>query len=306
MENRKLSIEAIVGIIAGIVVVLVLFYAFGKKRELAAIETQKQAEIAYVDSLQGVIGLVNARYTDSISILKVEIDTLKNEITRAQSKQDRMQGYEKLDRLVQQSRMLIEANAAELQRIQNEPRQSEYTPQFFADLIEALIENIQLKQQRINELEAEISLLRSELENQKSLTNIATNKAQLAQLEADRKAKEAAEKARLLNESEAAKSKLMVFHYILGSQKQLLKEEVLDRKFLGKERYPSNTIPANRFKAVQLKNDVQRVVLGQVPVDKVFCVPELTGATFQVEQGQLVLHITNFELISGGRFVFYY
>lgn len=81
MENRKLSIEAIVGIIAGIVVVLVLFYAFGKKRELAAIETQKQAEIAYVDSLQGVIGLVNARYTDSISILKVEIDTLKNEIT---------------------------------------------------------------------------------------------------------------------------------------------------------------------------------------------------------------------------------
>lgn len=306
MENRKLSIEAIVGIIAGIVVVLVLFYAFGKKRELAAIETQKLAEIAYVDSLQSVIGLVNARYTDSISILKVEIDTLKNEIARAQSKQDRMQGYEKLDRLVQQSRMLIEANAVELKRIQDVPRQSEYTPQFFADLIEALIENIQLKQQRINELEAEISLLRSELENQKSLTNIATNKAHLAQLEADRKAAEAAKKEGLLKESEAAKSKLMVFHYILGSQKQLLKEDVLDRKFLGKERYPSNTIPANRFKAVQLKNDAHRVVLGQVPVDKVFCVPELTGATFQVEQGQLVLHITNFELISGGRFVFYY
>jgi hypothetical protein len=306
MKNLRFSTEAIVGIVAGIVIIIVLLYAFGKKREIVAIETQKLAENAYVDSMQNIIKRSNQYYRDTLSILDKEIVALKTEISNTRSKQAKYENYAKLDRMVSMSRFLIQENEALLIKLKDEPLKSEYTPQFLADLIEALIENIQIKEKKIIELQAEVNVLKDELESQKSLTQHVENQRNLAQEDAERKAKEADEKARLLAESEAAKEKLMLFQYILGSQKELLKEEVLTKRLLKKECYMANNILDNRFTSIQLTERKHKVVLGEVAANEVFCAPMLSGATTSVENGKLILHITNLnQLITNGRVVFY-
>ena len=45
MKKPKLSTEAIIGLVAAVVIVMVLIFAFKQKKEIKAIETHKQLEI---------------------------------------------------------------------------------------------------------------------------------------------------------------------------------------------------------------------------------------------------------------------
>lgn len=307
MKRIKLSTEAIVGVVAAIIILLVLLYAFRQKREIIAIETHKKAETAYVDSMQNVVSQINSYYKDTLLVLDHEIETLKSEIDKTQSKQVKYENYAKLDRMISMSKDIIQENEELLVRLKEEPLKSEYAPQLLADLIEALIENIQLKEKKIIELQAEVNVLKEELESQKSLTKQTEIQREKAQEEAERKALEAEEKSRLLAKVEAEKAELMAFQYILGSQKDLLKEEILTKKLFKKECFMANDIAVGRFTTINVNVHDQTIVLGKVDSDEIFCAPALSGANFQIENGQLIIHITNInELINNGRVVFYY
>lgn len=307
MKRIKLSTEAIVGVVAAIIILLVLLYAFRQKREIIAIETHKKAETAYVDSMQNVVSQINSYYKDTLLVLDHEIETLKSEIDKTQSKQVKYENYAKLDRMISMSKDIIQENEALLVRLKDEPLKSEYAPQFLADLIEALIENIQLKEKKIIELQAEVNVLKEELESQKSLTKQTEIQREKALEEAERKALEAEEKTRLLAKVEAEKAELMAFQYILGSQKELLKEEILTKRLFNKECFMANDIANSRFTTVNVNEHNQTIVLGEVNSEEIFCAPSLSGANFQIENGQLILNITNInELINNGRVVFYF
>lgn len=307
MKRIKLSTEAMIGLIAVIVIIVVLIVAFKQKREIRAIEIDKQLENAYVDSLHQVIKQTNAYYRDTLMVLDEQISALKTEINNTLSKQVKYEDYAKLDKMVSMSRFLIQENQAVLMKLQNEPLKSEYTPDFLADLIEALIENIQVKEQRIIELEAEVQVLREELEGQQILNKRIESERDAAYAERIKKEEEAKIKDMLLAQSEAEKEKLMVFQYILGAQKELVKEKVLNKRFFNKEAYMANDIPESCFSSIQLKQGVQKVILGKIDSDEVFYAPMLSGATTAIENGQLILKITDInQLINNGRVIFYY
>lgn len=300
MRNLKLSTEGVVGIVAGIIILIVLFYAFGKKREITAIETKKEIENAYVDSLQNVIKHTNQFYKDTLMSLDKEIEILKTEIDNAQSKHEKYENYTKLDRMVSMSKSLIHENEALLIKLKNEPLKSEYTPEFMADLIESLIENIQFKEQRIIELEKEVLVLTRKLEDQMSITESYRQESEMNQRLTALKEKE-------LRQQKDEHNKILNFHYILGSQKELLNEKIITKKFLQKECFMSNNIPDGRFITIKLKQNESKISLGEVSAKEVFCAPMLSGATINIENNHLILNINNLnQLVNNGRVVFYF
>ncbi|HKM93150.1 MAG TPA: hypothetical protein VJY41_05820 [Prolixibacteraceae bacterium] len=307
MKKPKLSTEAIIGLVAAVVIVMVLIFAFKQKKEIKAIETHKQLEIAYIDSLQQLIKQTNTYYRDTLSVLDNEIAALKTEINNTRSKQVKYESYAKLDRMVSMSRFLIQENEALLIKLKNEPPKSEYTPEFLADLIEALIENIQIKEQRIIELEAEVQVLSEELRDQQILNKSIVSERDLANAERIKTEEEAKMKAMMLAQSEAEKEKLLVFQYILGSQKELLKDNILTKRLFKKECFMENNIPAERFTSIQLNKGKSKYFLGDIPDGEVYCAPALSGASFGIENGQLLLYISDLnQLVKNGRLVFYY
>jgi hypothetical protein len=307
MRNIKLSTEGIVAIAAGIVILIVLLYAFGKKQEVATIETRKKVENAYVDSLQNVIKHTNQFYKDTLMSLDKEIEILKTEINNTQSKQVKYENYAKLDRMVSMSKFLIQENEKLLIKLRDEPLKSEYSPQFLADLIEALIENIQLKEKKIIELQAEVSILKEEIESQQFINQRVMAERDAANFDKERMAKEAEQKKQLLAASEAEREKLLIFQFIIGSQKELLKENILTKQMFKKECFMANNIPDGRFKTIKLKQNESKISLGEVSAKEVFCSPMLSGATINIQNNHLILNINNLnQLVNNGRVVFYF
>lgn len=68
-----------------------------------------------------------------------------------------------------------------------------------------------------------------------------------------------------------------------------------------------NNIPDERFTSIQLNKGKSKYFLGDIPDGEVYCAPALSGASFGIENGQLLLYISDLnQLVKNGRLVFYY
>ena len=305
--KKYFSTEIIIGVCVLLVMVIVGFYAFNQRNKIKKIEHLKQIEFASVDSLQRIVKEANTKFSDSIKFFDNEIERIKNELNEANSPKYNAEEFQKLENLIEQSKYLVFENKRFMTKMMKEPPVYEYTPTFFLEFIGALIQNIELKEKQIADLEFRIKELEIDLDIQRQINaEVINDKIDLSDQNTVLKGNlnSAQEK---LHEKQQQISKLLTFHYIIGNQRELLKEKVLTKKLLGSECFMANDISEGRFTSQSYGENATEINLGKIGGKNVKVSPELRGATFSVSSdGKLLLKVTNPVALANTRFVFYY
>lgn len=292
-----------------LIILLVSWKTLSQKKEIKQKQIKQEKELFLSDSLKFVLDSITISFNDSLSILDEEILPLQDKLEKSNLKRIKEDDFKRLDQLVNLSKSLIKQHQANLNLLQKEPLRSEYTPSFFSDLLEALIENIDAKQQKIDELEESVTQLRTELNMER------THKQQLMseknQISGDltiakhdlTSAKKELNKATLLTND------LLQIEYAIGTKRNLIKSKVLVKPFLKKECFIGNNTESSLFKIVNLTIDKSIYLLSDEFDEEVKfeITPSLNGATIKFKSNRLMLEITDLiEFTKTGRFVVYY
>ena len=305
--KKYFSTEIIIGVCVLLVMVVVGLYALNQRNKIQTIEHRKQIEFASVDSLQRIIKEANTKFSDSIQSLDKEIERIKNELDEANSPMYNAEEFQKLETLIEQSKYLVFENKRFMTKMMKEPPVYEYTPAFFTEFIGALIQNIELKEKQIADLEFRIKELEIDLDIQRQINaEVINDKIDLSDQNTVLKGTLNSTQEKL-QEKQKQVSKFFTFHYMIGNQRELLKEKVLTKKLLGSECFMANDISEGRFTSQSYGENATEINLGKIGGKNVKVSPELRGAIISVSSdGKLLLKVTNPEALANARFVFYY